>query len=166
VYRHFPDLEVLFQACSAHWRAENPPPDARRWPETPGLEARARRALSELYAWYREHAEELFPLYRDMTEMPLTAQQRMRDDNHRLGDLLTAGDAPVGEPGREMRAVARHLLDYRTWRSLVMQQELTDPEAVEIGVRLLTVMSAPPGTPSRIRSSRRISSGVVTAERG
>ena len=29
VYRHFPDLEVLFQACRAHWRAENPPPDAR-----------------------------------------------------------------------------------------------------------------------------------------
>jgi len=27
VYRHFPDEETLFAACSSHWRALNPPPD-------------------------------------------------------------------------------------------------------------------------------------------
>lgn len=148
VYRHFADLDVLFEACRAHWRAENPPPDARLWPETLDLEARARRALSELYAWYREHAEELFPIYRDITAMPRSTQETMRSENRRLGDFLVAGDAPEGDPGRKMRAVARHLVDYRTWRSLVIQQELSDAEAVEIGVRLLTVLAAPPSSES------------------
>src|SRR3954451_23446350 len=27
VYRHFPDEAALFDACSAHWAAANPPPD-------------------------------------------------------------------------------------------------------------------------------------------
>lgn len=141
VYRHFADLDVLFEACRAHWRAENPPPDPRVWAEIGGLEPRAQRALTELYAWYREHAEELFPIYRDMTTMPATSQETMRSENRRLGDLLVAGDVPDGDAGGLMRAVARHLVDYRTWRSLAIQQELSDAEAVEIGVRLLSVMA-------------------------
>src|SRR5919109_3159639 len=31
VYRHFPDEEALFAACSSHWRAANPPPDLNAW---------------------------------------------------------------------------------------------------------------------------------------
>ena len=27
VYRHFPDEAALFDACTAHWAAANPPPD-------------------------------------------------------------------------------------------------------------------------------------------
>lgn len=157
VYRHFADLDVLFEACRAHWRAENPPPDPRLWAETPGLEARARRGLTEFYAWYREHAEELFPIYRDMTTMPLSSQETMRSENRRLGDLLVADDVPGGDPGRKMRAVARHLVDYRTWRSLAIQQELSDEDAVEIGVRLLAVLATTP------RAGRR--SGVPRPDR-
>ena len=29
VYRHFPDEEALFDACSSHFRAANPSPDPR-----------------------------------------------------------------------------------------------------------------------------------------
>lgn len=151
VYRHFSDLDVLFEACRAHWRAENPPPDPRLWADTPGLEARTRRGLAEFYAWYREHAEELFPIYRDMTTMPPSSQERMRTDNRRLGDIIVADDVPAGDAGRTMRAAARHLLDYRTWRSLAIQQELSDDEAVEIGVRLLTVLGAAPKAKRRGR---------------
>ena len=31
VYRHFRDEEELFDACSSHWRSENPPPDVGAW---------------------------------------------------------------------------------------------------------------------------------------
>lgn len=137
VYRHFADLDVLFEACRAHWRAENPPPNAAAWLDVPELEPRARRALGELYAWFREHAEELFPIYRDMTSMPLSSQERVRDENRRLGDLLVGDQAPSGIQGRQVRALARHLVDYRSWRSLTIQQGLTDAEAVDLGVRLL-----------------------------
>ena len=41
LYRHFPDEDALFEACSSHWSARNPPPDP-----TNGLPTRrtARRA--------------------------------------------------------------------------------------------------------------------------
>src|SRR4051812_16546906 len=43
VYRHFPDEETLFAACSSHWRAANPPPDPRSWSsiDDPGERTRA-----------------------------------------------------------------------------------------------------------------------------
>src|SRR3982751_245793 len=31
LYRHFPDEEALFDACSSHWASLNPPPDLGRW---------------------------------------------------------------------------------------------------------------------------------------
>ena len=52
VYRHFDDFDVLFAACRAHWRAENPPPDPRAWADVSGLAPRARRAFGEWYGWY------------------------------------------------------------------------------------------------------------------
>jgi AcrR family transcriptional regulator len=149
VYRHFNDLDVLFEACRAHWRAENPPPNAAAWLEIPDLERRARRAIAELYAWFRDHADELFPIYRDMTSMPVSSQERMRDENGRLADMLLDGHATRGDEHRLVRAVARHLLDYRTWRSLAIQQGLTDAEAVDLGVRWLTGVAAEGPSASR-----------------
>ena len=65
----------------------------------------------------------------------------MRTDNRRLGDLLVSDAAPEGLGGQDLRAVARHLLDYRTWRSLAINQELGDAGAVDVGVRMLTVLA-------------------------
>lgn len=144
VYRHFADLDVLFEACRAHWRAENPPPDAAGWSEIPGLEDRAQTALSLLYGWYREHAEELFPIYRDITMMPASSQTRMRDENRRLRELLVGDARSNHEDDRLLLAAAGHVLDYRTWRSLAVGQGLSDPEAVSVGIRLLTTLGSDP----------------------
>lgn len=143
-YRHFADLDVLFEACRAHWESQNPPPDAGRWSAIADLEPRVRAALTELYAWFREHAEELFPLHRDASAMPETAQQRMRDDNRRLSALLISGLAPADERGRRARSVAGHLVSYPTWRSLAIDQGLSDAEIVAIGVQLLAMVMEPP----------------------
>src|ERR1051326_6037138 len=50
VYRHFPDEEALFAACSSHWRAANPPPDPSAWAAIEDPAERTRTALAELYA--------------------------------------------------------------------------------------------------------------------
>ena len=52
VYRHFPDEEALFAACSSHWRAANPPPDPRAWAAIEDPAERTETALRELYAFY------------------------------------------------------------------------------------------------------------------
>ena len=144
VYRHFTDLDALFGACMAHWSARNPRPDPAAWRAIPRLDERARRAFGELYGWYRDHADELFPLYRDAAAMPLSAQRSREAGNQGLADALVAGhaDSISNADGRMLRVVARHLVDFRTWHSLVMAQGLDNPEAVGIAVRLLMAVAA------------------------
>jgi AcrR family transcriptional regulator len=146
VYRHFADLDTLFQACRAHWLAQLPPPDARTWVAIPDLEPRARHALGELYAWYRERGDDLFPIARDEASLPLSAQRARAAENRALGDALVSGFAADDEDGRALRAVARHLAEFWTWRSLVVIQGLDDRAAVEIAVRFL--MSAAGSKPA------------------
>jgi AcrR family transcriptional regulator len=145
VYRHFADLDALFEACTAHWYARNPRPDAAAWPLIADLEERARRAFGDLYGWYRDHADELYPINRDAAAMPLSAQQAMEAGNRMLADALVAGHFGAGtDPdgdGRLLRAVARHLVDFLTWRSLAIQKGLDDREVVELAIRMLTAMT-------------------------
>src|SRR5215831_10893429 len=47
VYRHFPDDDSLFAACSSHWRAANPPPDLGAWAAIADPAERTRTALAE-----------------------------------------------------------------------------------------------------------------------
>jgi AcrR family transcriptional regulator len=155
VYRHFADLDALFVACRAHWVAQNPRPDAAAWIEIPDLEDRARRAFGELYSWYRDHADELYPIYRDAQAMPLSAQQATAAGNRQLSDALIAGQlGSISEQeGRLLSAVAGHLVDFWTWRSLAVQQGLDDRAAVSTAVRLLMAMidgtRNRPGSPTR-----------------
>src|SRR5580765_5050483 len=47
VYRHFPDEAALFDACTAHWVAANPPPDLNAWSAISDADERLRLALGE-----------------------------------------------------------------------------------------------------------------------
>src|SRR5665811_1165395 len=118
VYRHFADLDALFEACTAHWYARNPRPDAAAWPLIADLEERARRAFGDLYGWYRDHADELYPINRDAAAMPLSAQRATETGNRMLAEALVAGhasanaDTDADGEGRVLRAVARHLVAF------------------------------------------------------
>ncbi len=141
VYRHFADLDELFDACRSHWYTTNPLPDATAWRSIPGLEDRARRAFSELYGWYREHGAELFPIYRDMATMPRSTQEEIRAQWAAVADALV-DDLPVAPAARRtLRAVAGHLIGLMTWRSLVVEQGLGEDAAVDLAVRLLSAAS-------------------------
>src|SRR5688500_6365804 len=51
VYRHFPDEESLFAACSGHFAAMNPPPDLTAWQAVADPVARLEEALGDLYPY-------------------------------------------------------------------------------------------------------------------
>jgi len=144
VYRHFADQDELFDACRRHWYAANPTPDTDAWRAIPVLEDRARRAFSDMYGWYREHGEELFPIYRDMASMPRPTREQARTDARARADALVDGLTVPDEARRTLRAVAGHLLGLMTWRSLVVEQGLGHDEAVEVAVRLLCAAAVPP----------------------
>ena len=91
IYRHFPEIESLFAACRAHWRALNPAPDTDAWSAIPNLEQRAGVALGQLYQWFGDHGDELFPIYRDAGTMPLPAQEALRAEAARIAGVLIEG---------------------------------------------------------------------------
>ena len=56
VYNHFPDLNALLPACTAHWLGEHPRPDLAPAFAIEDPVERLRAALTALYGWYREAA--------------------------------------------------------------------------------------------------------------
>jgi len=148
VYRHFPDMEHLFDACRSHWIGLHPPPNPTAWLTVPDLEARARLGLGELYAWYGENADDLFPINRDALAMPHETQLARAEESAALAAALVHGHVPGGRAGMVLRAVAGHVTSYWTWRSLVAEQGLRAHEAVELAVRLLC-----PTTPRAARQA-------------
>src|SRR5215213_5636281 len=71
VYRHFPDDEALFDACSSHFRAANPPPDPGLWAGIADPAERTATALRELYAFYGRTEEMYTSLLRDEPLVPI-----------------------------------------------------------------------------------------------
>jgi AcrR family transcriptional regulator len=141
VYRHFSDLDALFQACTAHWFAQNPRPDPRAWLGIERLEDRAELAFSLLYRWYREHGDELYPIYRDADVIPAGSRQATAEGYRALADSIVAGDAGASPDRGLLLAVARHLVGYWTWRSLAVEQGLGARTSVSVAVRLLLAVA-------------------------
>jgi AcrR family transcriptional regulator len=131
LYRHFPDEAALFDACSAHWGAANPPPDLGGWIATDSPEARLSTALDELYAFYERAAPMLENLFRDEQTVP-TVQERFAAFHGYTAaavDTLMAGRRLRGGAARRVRAALGHAVSFSTWRSLVSEQRLDAAEA-------------------------------------
>ena len=134
VYRHFPDEEALFTACSSHWRAANPPPDPGAWAAIEDPAERTEAALRQLYAFYRRTEGMYTSLLRDEPLVPGIAR-RLRDFYGYLGaiqDLLMASRGLRGRAARRTHAAIGHALAFPTWRSLAREQGLSDDDAVAL----------------------------------
>jgi AcrR family transcriptional regulator len=134
VYRHFPDDETLFAACSSHWRTANPPPDLRAWAGIADPALRTETALRELYAFYRRTQEMYTSLLRDEPLLPIV-QRLLREFHDYLAaiqDLLTAGRGLRDHAARRTRAAIGHALAFPTWLSLTGEQGLSDEDAVSL----------------------------------
>ncbi len=134
VYRHFPDMDALFEACSTHWLNLNPAPDLEQWGAIDEVGRRLRVGLDEVYAWY-EHTEDMVELlYRDRALMPeLDTRLRMRDGYFAAAtETLMRGRPERGARRRRVKAAIAHGLEFETWRSLTRRERLTRHEAVDL----------------------------------
>jgi AcrR family transcriptional regulator len=139
VYRHFPDEAALFAACSSHWMASHAPPDLASWAAVKDPRQRLKKALLELYGYYRANQAMLFNLHRDEATVPIVKQlfAAFRDYLSAARDTLTSGRACRGLARRRVRAGIGHALAFVTWHSLTSEQGLDDRQAAELMCRLV-----------------------------
>lgn len=131
VYRHFPDLLGLYEACNDHWLSERKPPDPQMWGVIDDPEQRLRTGLTDLYRFYRDGARMLTWVHRDWHTIPEELQTRLEARDTGWRDLLVE-PFDVTEPAlHRLRAVLGHAVAFPTWQSLCQQNCLSNDEAVE-----------------------------------
>lgn len=139
VYRHFADEEAIFEACAAHWAAGQVFPDPTAWPRHADPLDRLRVGLTDLYRFYRDGADMLTRVYRDRDAMPDMRRRALAEQDESFRDVLLQ---PFGGADRRLRAAVGHAASFWTWRSLCVERELTNDEAVEVMEGLVATVAA------------------------
>jgi AcrR family transcriptional regulator len=134
LYRHFPDEASLFEACSAHWAADNPPPDLNRWSAIGDPDERLGTALEELYGYWRRTERMMANLLRDeaTNESVRRPFRAFHDYMHAALDALMRGRLERGQARVRVRAAIGHALAFTTWRSLIREQGLGNGQAADL----------------------------------
>jgi len=125
VYNHFPDLDALLPACTAHWNAQHPMPDLAPVFASPEPVERLRTALTLLYGWYRETAPMQRRVFGERATVPELDAWMARSGDQALDQLTTALAAGLNRP---LVALA---LSFWTWERLA-REGLDDAAAAEL----------------------------------
>lgn len=142
VYRHFPNDGALFAACSQHWAASQVLPDPRAWRKLSDPELRLRASLSDLYRFYRESEPMLTNVRRDRAYVPAELLEQTDATEARFCAVLLTPFAVRGSRRRRMRAVLGHAVSFWTWRSLCLDQGLTNREATQAMTAMVMATAA------------------------
>jgi AcrR family transcriptional regulator len=153
VYRHFPDEQALFNACTSHYYARHPMPDPSDWMAITDPDKRLRAALADLYSWYSETEEMLATGIRDIEHVPAESRQAFLGYFEAVRAALLAGRRERGRARRRIAGAIGHAISFQTWHSLVREQQLSDEEAITL--MEATVQAATQPTPSPPTSNRR-----------
>jgi len=137
VYRHFPDDEALFAACTAHWASGQRMPDVAAWLRIPDPGERIESALDDVYRFYEQAEPMLSHTTRDIEALPEFVRARNRKSaEDRVAAVMEAW--PARQRTRNRRALVGHALSFATWRSLCVEQGLSRRAAVAAMTRLVT----------------------------
>jgi AcrR family transcriptional regulator len=134
VYRHFPDEDALFDACSSHWMAQHPLPDPAAWAKIEHPDERLRTALGELYEWYEHGDYMLEKTTRDLALVPALrpSMEAFRGWLDAAADAILRGRPERGARRRRLRAAVGHALAFETWRSLATHHGMSRSETIEL----------------------------------
>ena len=136
VYRHFPDDDALFAACTSHWAAQQRIPDVAGWREVPAPADRAKAALTDLYRFFHEAEPMLTLTNRDREVLPDFVRSRNQQTTlTQIDALLQAW--PPRQRTKTRRALIGHAMSFDTWRSLCVDQALPQQDAVAAMTRLV-----------------------------
>lgn len=134
VYRHFRDLGALNQASSRHFFSLHPPPDPARWAAIPDARDRLRTGLAETHAYHRHTERMMNRIQADGSEAGT------REPYRRLwkaaAGVLAAPFALTGDAAPRLRAAIDMALSVETWRMAVLENGLSDAQALDLTLRL------------------------------
>ena len=134
VYRHFPDEESLFQACSAHYWSQHALPDIESWKAIRDPGERLRKALADFYDFYAENEAMLEKTSRDRDLVPAMAApaQAFLAMLDYARSVLMTGRRERGGARKRVEAAIGHALFFPTWQSLTRTQGLSNAEAAAV----------------------------------
>lgn len=138
LYRHFPNEETLFNACSAEWRRANPAPNLDQWTTIPDPYDRLSKALPELYGWYRSSEAMRANLLRDLAVLPPAIRTAIETYTRTVAETL---DSAWPHTSRLRRAAIAHAVAFVTWQSLA-HEGLSDSEAAKLMIGLISTATA------------------------
>jgi AcrR family transcriptional regulator len=128
VYRHFPDDESLFLACSGQWLSRQTLPDPEAWSAVADPVQRLRVGLADLYRYFRDGHEMLANIERDAAVVPAPVRGGRLAREQQWRETLLRGLPGQRRPA--VRAAIAHATAFGTWRSLCLEQGLSDRAAV------------------------------------
>lgn len=135
VYRHFPNEEELFAACSEHYWTQHPWPDPASWRTADTVHARVTAALTRFYTFYANVEPMLTNVLRDAPAVPYIQQVGLagfaRFIDRITRDLVTTC-APSKDNRKAVTAAIRHALAFPTWQSLARHNRLPRTTAVHL----------------------------------
>jgi len=140
VYNHFPGELEMIDACSSHWVAGHPPPDAGEWARIDDPDERTRRGLEELYRYYRRNRDMVGNFLRDAALVPALAEileRKWFPVMRSMAEVLTEGRTTDTGAETRLRAAVDVALDFGTWRTLV-DSGLDDAQAARLAADLIT----------------------------
>jgi len=142
VYNHFPDLGALFRACTEHGMRVTRVPEAGPWLAIDDPILRLRRALPELYAYYRANSRLLGNVVRDMALLgEIGGSEAFVKRMTELFGALATGWPDDAVTTRVRMAAIGHAMSFETWRSLT-GNGLSDTETADMMVRLVIAVAA------------------------
>jgi AcrR family transcriptional regulator len=141
VYNHFPDLQTLLPACSAHWLTEHPLPDLEPAfaPEDPA--ERVRAVLTALYGWYRENAPMQRRVHGERATVPELDAWMAQSSDALLAHFAMRLAAGLDRP--DAHALVALALDFWTWQRLD-REGLDDAAAAELMTGVVVASAASP----------------------
>lgn len=144
VYNHFPDLDTLLPACTAHWASEHPRPDLAPAFALEEPADRLHAALTALYGWYRENAAIQRRVFGERGSVPELDAWLARSADPRLAELADALAVGFGHPNA--RVLVALALDFWTWQRLD-REGFDDGAAAALMVELLDCAPSAKETP-------------------
>jgi AcrR family transcriptional regulator len=136
VYRHFPDEVALVGACSGTYFERNPFPNPEDWCGITDPRERLRRGLRDTYAYHRVTEPMIAQVIDEARDQPVMTPYHTHW--RRAADVLLAAWPPEARRNKKLTAAVALALSFDTWRLLVRERGLTDKQAVELMLRLIT----------------------------